>query len=220
MKSMHDSLPAPCRPGWRMTAPLCALVGILIGALAACADKTQPLPALSADATILAFGDSLTHGTGALAHESYPAVLATLGGRNVINAGVPGETTTDGLARLPRVLEETRPDLVILCLGGNDFLRRHEIARTRSNLERMIRMIQADNIPLVLVAVPEPGLLPGSHPMYAEIARQYRLPIENEIMTDVLRDRDLKSDPIHPNAAGYQRIAQALFQLLRKSGAL
>lgn len=194
-----------------------ALAGVML--LAACSEKHR-LPALPADATILAFGDSLTYGTGANAGESYPEVLASLTGRRVINAGVPGETTTDGLARLPRVLEETNPDLIILCLGGNDFLRRFDPAQTRSNLVRMIQMIRAENVPLLLVAVPQLRLLSSSDPVYKELSREFKLPLENEIVADVLHDRDLKADPIHPNAAGYRKIAEALVEQLKNSGAL
>lgn len=192
---------------------------LLVLLFTACSEKPK-LPPLAYDATILAYGDSLTYGTGAGAGESYPEVLAQLTGRKVVNAGVPGETTADGLARLPRILEETDPDLVILCLGGNDFLRKHPHAMTRANLERMIQMIRAENIPLVLVAVPEPALFSGSAPVYRKLAEALKLPLENGIVNDVLRDSDLKADPIHPNAAGYRKIAEALKELLDDSGAL
>lgn len=184
-----------------------------------CADKPK-LPRLPSDASILAFGDSLTYGTGADERESYPAVLATLTGRKVINAGVPGETSSGGLARLPRVLEDSKPALVILCLGGNDFLRKLDPLQTRANLERMISMIQGNRIPLILVAVPQFRLFGGSDPLYEELAKKYRLPIENEVLADVLHDQDLKSDPIHPNALGYRQMAEALADVLKKSGAI
>jgi acyl-CoA thioesterase I len=210
MKFSPHSLPA---------ARLFLLVAASLLLFSGCSEKLR-LPPLAADATILAFGDSLTYGTGASQDQSYPVVLAKLSGHNVINAGVPGETTADGLARLPRTLEENDPDLVILCLGGNDFLRRLDPAQTRANLTRMIEMIRAANIPLVLVAVPQLGLFSGGDPMYKELAKQFKLPIEGEILAEVLHDRDLKSDQIHPNADGYRHMAEALLALLKNSGAI
>lgn len=200
-----------------IAGPLALL--LLAASLAGCGTETK-LPKLATDATLLAFGDSITHGTGAGAGEDYPAVLQGMIGRRVINAGVPGETSAGGLARLPRALEEHRPELVILCLGGNDFLRKLDPAQTRANLDRMIAMIQASGIPVVLVAVPQVALLGGNDPVYEELARQHRLVLEDEVLNDVLRDRDLKSDPIHPNAQGYRRVAKALAELLKERGAV
>lgn len=201
-------------------APKKLMVLALLTLLAAGCGSEPRLPPLAVDATVLAFGDSLTHGTGASAGEDYPAQLQMQIGRRVINAGVPGETSADGLARLPRALEEHRPALVILCLGGNDFLRQLDPALTRANLDRMIAMIRAGGIPLVLVAVPQAKLLGSNDPVYDELARQHKLVIEDEVLDDVLHDRDLKSDPIHPNALGYRRMAEALAELLKERGAV
>lgn len=187
--------------------------------LIACSSPPQ-LSYLASDATILAFGDSLTYGTGAKPATSYPRVLAELTGRSVINAGIPGETSAQGLKRLPKVLHTTRPDLVILCLGGNDFLRRQDINDTRANLAAMIELIKAEDIPLVLLAVPQPRLLLSDEPLYAELAEHYNIPLGGEIITRVLGNRSLKSDAVHPNAAGYRRIAVGLTALLNDSGAL
>lgn len=185
----------------------------------ACASEPK-LPRLSSDALILAFGDSLTYGTGAAPVQSYPAVLETLIGRRVINAGVPGEVTAEGLARLPELLKRERPDLLILCHGGNDLLRRFDQEQTKRNLEAMIKMAKDRHIAVILIAVPAPGLMLKPPALYEEIADDQKLPLEDEILETILSDGTLKADYIHPNASGYRLLAESISALLKKSGAL
>ena len=100
-----------------------AVAGLCL-ALSACVSSPPPLPPLSENATVLAFGDSLTYGAGAAPADSYPAQLQKIIRRQVVAADIPGETSAQALRRLPRLLSHHRPALVILCTGGNDFLRR------------------------------------------------------------------------------------------------
>lgn len=195
-------------------------VVLLLAVLAACGRDPQ-LPRLSEDAVILAFGDSLTYGTGASREHSYPAILEALSGRQVINAGVPGEVTAQGLERLADALDEYAPQLLILCLGGNDMLRRVDEQRIASNLEQMVAMSRARGVPVLLLGVPRPALMGlESASFYEEIAARWQIPLEAEIIPEVLAERRLKSDAIHPNAEGYRRIANAVHAKLKKTGAL
>lgn len=196
------------------------LAGLLAAALAGCGDKVPQLPRLAPADVIVAFGDSLTDGTGAKEEESYPAVLSQLVSRTVVRAGVPGEVTARGLARLPGVLDEHRPRLVIVCLGGNDMLRKVRDAEIASNLRRIVRIIKERGIAVVLVGVPRPALLSGAPEFYAEIAGELDIPYEGSVVKSVLYAPDMKSDPIHPNAKGYRRMAEAIAELLRKAGAV
>jgi len=187
--------------------------------LMACSSSTK-LPRLASDAVILAFGDSLTFGTGASHTENYPAILAQMVSRRVVNSGVPGEVTGEGLSRLPEVLEREKPALLILCHGGNDQLRRLDRQRTANNLRAMIRLARERGVAVVIIAVPSPGLSLSPPPFYREIAAEMGLPIEEKALTMVLSDGSLRSDYIHPNVTGYHRLAESIAALLKKSGAV
>jgi len=187
--------------------------------LAAC-ERAPTLPKLNPHDVIVAFGDSLTHGTGASSDTAYPAVLASLTGRTVINAGVPGDTTDTGLQRLPAVLAEYRPRLVLLCLGGNDMLRKQPEAATENNLRLLVRTIRASGAEVALIGVPEPKPFGGAPDFYARVARDMRLPLEDGVFDAVLKDNRLKADPIHANAEGYRMVAERLAEFLREAGAL
>ena len=197
------------RPGIVIALVLCAACG-----------KAPSLERLPADAVILAFGDSLTFGTGAREDESYPAQLESLIGRRVVRAGVPGEVTAQSLARLPVALDEHAPRLLLLCIGGNDFLRRAGNAQAAENVRAMVKLARSRGVGVVLIGTPEPGLMVIPPAFYAGIAKEFGLPYEDAVIGEVLRDAALKSDPIHPNARGYRVIAERVAATLRKSGAL
>ena len=192
---------------------LCAL-------LAGCGGAKHKLGKLDSGAVVLAFGDSLTYGTGANQNESYPAVLGRAIGRKVVNAGIPGETSAQGRERLADVLEEVKPRLLILCHGGNDFLRRLDDAAAAENVRAMIRMARDKGVDVVLLATPKPGLPPSIPTFYGEIAAEQRIPFEEAVIRTVLFDNRLKSDMVHPNGEGYARIAAAVEKVLKKAGAI
>lgn len=170
--------------------------------------------------TILAFGDSLTLGVGADNANSYPSVLSALSGRQVVNAGVSGETTERGLERLPEQLSRTNPDLLILLEGGNDILRNNDFAATKRNLAAMIELALSRDVQVVLLGVPEKALFLGVAPFYADLAEDYQLVFAEQLLATLLRNSDYKSDPIHLNAKGYRVLAEKIHELLQDNGAL
>jgi acyl-CoA thioesterase-1 len=188
--------------------------------LAGCGGAHTKLEKLDGAAVVLAFGDSLTYGTGAPGSESYPAILERAIGRKVVNAGIPGETSALGLQRLPAVLEEVKPRLLILCHAGNDFLRRLDERQAAHNVKAMVQLARDRGIPVVLLATPKPGLPPSIPSFYGEIATELGVPFEEGVLRTVLFDNGLKSDMVHPNAKGYARIAAAVESVLRSSGAI
>jgi lysophospholipase L1-like esterase len=184
-----------------------------------CSERPK-LERLPGDAVVLAFGDSLTFGIGANEEESYPAQLEKLIGRRVVRAGVPGEVTAQALARLPGALDEHEPRLVLLCIGGNDFLRRLGNQQAERNVREMVKLAKNRGIAVMLIGTPEPGFTVSPPAFYSGIAREFRLPYEEGIIGQVLKDTSLKADPIHPNARGYRLIAERLAEQLKQSGAI
>ncbi|MGH8595825.1 MAG: arylesterase, partial [Gammaproteobacteria bacterium] len=193
---------------------------LLVFTLVACSDAPPSLPRLGADDVVLAFGDSITYGTGARPEESYPEVLAQLIGRRVISAGVPGEVTALSVQRLPELLDEVKPRILLLCVGGNDMLRKVEPVAIESNLRSMVSMAANRGVAVVLVAVPKPALFSGNAAFYRAIAKENDLALEDGVLKEILFDNEFKADPIHPNAKGYRRMAEAIAELLRRGGAV
>lgn len=198
-------------------------LGALLAAtmLAACGRKPVVGRKIAAGATVLALGDSLTFGTGATPETSYPTVLARLTGWNVVNAGIPGDTSAQALARLPALLQEHSPQLVLVGIGGNDFLRRMSEKDTLANIRRICEQALAAGAQVMLIAVPAPSaaaVIAGSlsdHPLYQEIADSLRLPLHANGWSTVLANAALRSDQIHANAQGYEAFANGLLSTAR-----
>lgn len=187
--------------------------------LVACSSQPQ-LPRLSAHATILAFGDSLTYGTGAEPSQAYPKVLESLSSFKVVNAGAPGEVTAAGLSRLEQVLEETQPELMLLGHGGNDLIRKTGDQNAASNLRAMIKLTQQRGISVILIAVPRPTIVLKEPRFYLQIAKEFNIPILTGVLPKILRKSSMKSDAIHPNDKGYQLLAESLYALMHEVGTM
>lgn len=189
----------------------------------ACAKSPQHA-AIAPGATVLAFGDSVTHGTGAAAGEDWPSLLAALTGWRIVNAGIPGDTAEASKTRIQAVLDEARPKLVIIEIGGNDFLRRRPSSAVKEDIRTLIQHVKQSGAQVVLVAVPEPSLLgalagkPSDAPLYAELGKEEGFPVIADVFSTVLGNPELRADPVHPNALGYHQMAAGILAALQNAG--
>jgi len=196
--------------------PVRRALPIVLLSLALVAGCRREIPNLdSPGTTIVAFGDSITAGYGADGPgTTYPERLAERIGRPVINAGVPGDTTADALARIEPMLAEN-PWLVIVELGGNDLLQQVPIERTEANLSAIVeRLLAARTVP-VLIEIHGPFGGGRYADLFERLGDKYHVPVLEDALPEILSDRTLKSDEIHPNAAGYEKLAQAVYEKLR-----
>jgi len=207
--------PCPIHLDMKLTS-----VFLLIAAILASCGSGDELRKIPDDGVILAFGDSLTFGKGVAKKDSYPANLSRRTGIRVINSGVSGEISRDGLKRLPSVLEKTKPDLIIICHGANDILRHLPIADMKRNVISMIKLARSAGADVILVGVPKFSAIPMSEPTYQEIAKETNTPIEDDVLKRVVFDVSLKSDRIHPNEKGYKLISDSIISLMQKYGAI
>ena len=169
--------------------------------------------------SVIAFGDSLTAGYGAGAGEDWPGRLSPMIGQPVINAGVSGDTTESALARIDADVLAHEPRIVIVGLGGNDFLRQVPIAATEANLRTIVRRIHEGGAMVVILGFRFPSFGPSYADMYQRVATDERCLLIDNVLRGILTDASLKSDEIHPNGRGYalmaERIAGPLQKLIR-----
>jgi acyl-CoA thioesterase I len=193
-----------------------------------CARKVGYTP-LPPGAVVLAFGDSITHGTGAAAGEDFPSQLATLTGWQIRAHGVPGDTAANAKNRIAEAIKSTQPALVIVELGGNDFLRRYPEARVKEDLRQILQAARgegADKRPVVLIGVPRLSLVAAAvgalsdAPIYAELAGEENVLLIDDVIADILSTPELKADPVHPNAQGYAQLAEGIARGLHEAGLL
>jgi acyl-CoA thioesterase I len=163
----------------------------------------------------VAFGDSLTEGFGAGLGGDYPAQLSKALGVPIENLGKSGETSTDGLNRLAEV-EALIPRVVLLCFGGNDVLRGHSRERMLANLGTMIDRLQARGSFVVLIGIRSANLLgdenAGGFAALAEEKGTLHVP---DILDGIITQPRLMTDYVHPNDAGYAKIAERIAEELR-----
>lgn len=194
----------------------------VIALIAACGKvKEQAIPAGN---RVLALGDSLTAGAGVTPAEAWPNLLAGRTGWEVINGGVNGDTSGAALLRLPSLLEEHTPMLVLVTLGGNDMLRHIPQQETIANLEKILTLIKTHGAKPVLLATPNPGLmgavfqnLPPTD-FYRKVADAQQVPLIENAIADILSKPQLKGDPLHPSVAGHKLLSESIFEELKSPG--
>lgn len=177
------------------------------------------LSPLNSNDVVLAFGDSLTVGLGTNEENSYPRVLSELSGIHVVSSGISGETTSEGLIRLPSVIEAHNPSLLILLEGGNDILQNKDYSLIEQNLDKMIKIALDKDIQVVLIGVPEKSLFSNSAPFYSDLAEKYDLVFESSLIGSLMRSPSKKSDSVHFNKEGYAELAAGIYDLLLLNGA-
>ena len=198
-----------------------SLIVLLLAVACGGAKKEAALPAGS---RVLALGDSLTAPHGVKPGEDWPTLLAQKTGWVVINAGVSGDTSAGALSRLPALLDEHQPQLALVSLGGNDMLRKVPSSQTVANLGSMLDLVRARGAKTVLLATPKPSiagavfnrLSPAE--FYADVAKDKKVPLIADALPEVLSDTALKSDQLHPNAAGHALLAEKIHAELKKIG--
>jgi acyl-CoA thioesterase-1 len=170
---------------------------------------------------VIAFGDSLTAGYGAQPGEDYPSRVSTATATPIINAGVSGDTTEGALARIDRDVLHQDPRIVIVGLGGNDYLQNVPIATTETNLRSIIDKIEGAGAAVILLGFRFPSLNADYEAMYQRLAKSERCLLVANVLSGILTHPELKSDEVHPNARGYQlmadRIAGPLQRVMRAS---
>lgn len=211
-------MPGAARP----LAMLRLLLICLAFGLAACGGPKES--ALPAGSRVLALGDSLTAGYGVAPPQAWPALLANRTGWAVVNGGISGDTSAGALGRLPALLEEHRPALVLVTLGGNDMLRKLPEADTMANLAGIIALAREHGARAVLIATPQPSVAGAvfrslsAAGFYRTVADGSGVPLIEDAIADVLSDPGMKGDPLHPNAAGHVLLEKKLYAALKKLG--
>ena len=196
---------------------LTILVIILI--LFSLSQKESNIQSLSPKDTILAFGDSLTYGYNTKPTESYPALLKQLTGYKIINEGVLGNTSVDGVKRLAPLLEDGNIKLMILCFGGNDIIQGLSKEKLKNNLKTMIQLAKEKNIKVLLISVPYLNIFGLSDmQLYEEVTEEENVALLSGMLAEILEQPALKSDQIHPNALGYKIMAEKIYKKLKEEG--
>ncbi|MBM3254701.1 MAG: arylesterase [Candidatus Omnitrophica bacterium] len=173
---------------------------------------------------IICFGDSISFGYGVDTGEDYPAVLSRLVTIPVINAGVDGDTSRDGLRRIDIDVLDKNPLLVIVEFGGNDFLKKLPKADTLENVSQMVDKIHAKGAMVAIADISAGMFFRDYRIALRKLAREKGAIFIPSILKGIITTPQLKSDFLHPNADGYvivaKRVYRAILPYLKQNSAL
>jgi len=193
----------------------CGVIFICVFAVTGCA-KREIKNIDSKGKNIICFGDSLIFGYGVSPGEDYPSELAKLTNILVINKGIDGNTSTDGLKRLDKDVLDNDPLMVIVEFSGNDFMKKVPIETTEKNVNEMIDRIQAKGAMVVLADISAGGLfLNEYHDLMRRIAYERGAIFVPRLLTKILTNPGMKSDFLHPNPRGYKIFAQRVYKVIQ-----
>lgn len=167
------------------------------------------------NSTIVAFGDSLVQGVGSTEGNDFVTLLSKKTGRPIVNLGVSGNTTAQGLERIDEVISKD-PGTVIVLLGGNDYLRKIPQDQTFSNLRKIIATLQSKGIVVILLGVRGGLLVDKFNSDFEDLAKDTGVIFVSNVLDGLIGDsRYMSSDSIHPNDMGYQRIAEKIYNSIK-----
>jgi len=178
---------------------------------------SSPEPIILSGENIICFGDSLTFGTGAPRDKSYPAQLAEMINRPVINSGIPGDTTARALQRLERDVLSQSPRIVLITLGGNDLKRGVDKNIAFKNLKEIVEAIQAKGALVVIGGIELLFWDRGYEEEYEKLAEKTGALLIPNVLKGLMGNNELMSDTIHPNGAGYKIMAEKFYKAIKSS---
>ena len=163
--------------------------------------------------SIVCFGDSLTQGYGATGEQTYPYFLQQLTNLPVVNKGINGNTSKDGLNRIDDILT-SQNSIILVEFGANDFFQQVPISETRENMEEIIDKLKATDNVIVLVSI-EDKQLKQLYTMLKSLAKEKKVLFIDGILNDFWNDRTLFSDEVHPNSKGYKFVAEKIYKNIK-----
>jgi len=163
---------------------------------------------------VVCFGDSITQGFGAGPRSAYPAYLSKLMSVPVINSGIEGDTSEGALKRIKPDVLDREPLIVVIEFGANDFLTNMPLEETRRNIESIIQQCQEQGAIVALADVSNMNLMPEYGPMFRSLSRTHKTIYIPNLLNGIYDNVNMKSDIFHPNASGYQIIAQRVYRTI------